>query len=266
LKLFIPVQIKKPIRKKKKVKVIKLIFHQPVAHYRIGFTQQHLHRTLPLPPPSTILGMLYTLWGCPENKAPHRFDIAICGNYESIFYQYQLFRNIEKLGNPAYREAHWGLSMPNQVQLLFNVYLRIYLKFDPLDQDATRFIEAISNPRIPFYIGRREDMAVLENIEIKEETLTKSILPERIGFNYWLSQEQSEKYDLHGPVYLLGTYYHLEEGIRNFKRQRFCFIEPQPINPVKEGKQYKDPEGWIDTDEIDGKQVKIPVFFLGINS
>ena len=250
-----------------KIDVIRLIFKQPTAHYRVGFTQQNLHRTLPLPPPSTIIGMIHNLMECENGGIIKGFDIAVCGHYESVFYQYQSFRKIftKSKVKSAYKEAHPGVTMPNQVQMLNNVYLRIYLTFDDFDKDAPLFIEKIKNPSIPFFIGRREDLAVLENIEIMPDTLKKSEFPQRLKLNYWAAEQEVQKYRLNGPVYLLGTYYRIEDKIRNFERRRFYYIEPQPLHPIKIGNRYKDPEGWTDEDDIDGELKEIPVFFLGIN-
>lgn len=249
-----------------KLNVLRLIFNQPTAHYRVGFTQMNLHRTLPLPPPSTIIGFIHRVMECKEGEAIRGFDIAVCGSYESIFYHYQTFRNMGKSIQPAHKEAsHYGM-MPNQVQLLNNVYLRIYIRFDDFDKDAPRFLEKLNNPSLPFYIGRREDMAVPDDCEIKPSFLEKKDFPQSLEYGYWVSHNAVQQYGIHGAVYLLGTYYRIEEKIRNFERRRFYYIEPQPLNPVKDGNKYKDPEGWIDTCTIDDKTVDIPVFFLGINA
>jgi CRISPR-associated protein Cas5t len=248
-----------------KLNVLRLIFKQPTAHYRVGFTQMHIHRTLPLPPPSTIIGFLHRVMECKEGKSIQGFDIAVCGKYESIFYHYQTFRDLGKAIESAHKEASHHGMMPNQVQLLNNVYLRIYIRFDDFDKDAPRFLEKLNNPSLPFYLGRREDMAILEDIAIKSTYLEKKDLPQSLEYNYWVSRQSIQQYGIHGAVYLLGTYYKIEEKIRNFERRRFYYIEPQPINPVKDGHKYKDPIGWVDTYDIDGNAIDIPVFFLGIN-
>ena len=248
-----------------KLNVLRLIFKQPTAHYRVGFTQMHIHRTLPLPPPSTIIGFIHRVMECKEGDVIRGFDIAVCGSYDSIFYHYQTFRDTGKIKDPAYKEAsHYGM-MPNQVQLLNNVYLRIYICFDDFDKDAPQFLEKLNNPSLPFYLGRREDMVIPEDITVKPASLEKNDFPQSINYNYWISQQTVQQYGINGAVYLLGTYYHVEEKIRNFERKRFYYIEPQPLNPIKVDNKYKDPVGWIDTCTINDKTVDIPVFFLGIN-
>ncbi|NIM16996.1 MAG: CRISPR-associated protein Cas5 [Candidatus Aminicenantes bacterium] len=245
--------------------VLRLIFRQPTAHYRVGFTQMNLHRTLPLPPPSTLIGFIHRVMECKKGEVRRGFDIAVCGHYESIFYQYQTFRDMHKTIKPAHKEASHYRMMPNQVQLLNNVYLRIYLRFDDFEKDAPLFMEKLNNPCFPFIIGRGEDLAVPEDNEIKPSFLIKKDFPQKLELNYWASQETVEAYKFHGPVYLLGTYYRLEEGMRNFERKRFYYIESQQINPVREGNKYKEPVGWVDIGEVDGNPEEIPVFFLGID-
>jgi len=247
--------------------VLRVIFRQPSAHYRVGFTQMHLHRTLPLPPPSTMIGFIHRLMGCKGGQTLRGFDIAVCGSYESIFYHFQTFRNQApgKAINPAYPEAsHYGM-LPNRVQLLNNVYFRLYLTFDDFDRDSPLFMEKLNYPAAPFTIGRQEDLAIIEDLEIKPLHLVKKAFPQHLHLGHWATEETVEAYTLHGPVYLLGTYYRLVDGIRDFARRRFYYLEPQPLNPVKEGNTYKDPVGWIDTDKLDGQPVDIPVFFLDID-
>lgn len=251
-------------------KVLKLVFRQPTAHYRVGFTQQHVHRTLPLPAPSTIIGMIHNLMGVKQGEQLRGFDIAVCGDYESIFYQFQLFRNIDKPYRAPYKEVHRGTPMPNQVQLLFNVYLRIYIAFDENFDKVNhmtrdQFIRRTANPTMPFIIGRREDLAILENLEITTADLTTADFPGKLELNHWATEKTTREYGLEGTVFQLGTFYKIEDKIRNFKRQRFYYIESQPLGPVKKGNQYENPRGWVDTIEINGQHKTIPVFFLGLN-
>ena len=250
--------------------VIKLVFRQPSAHYRVGFTQMNVHRTLPLPPPSTIIGMIHNLMGCRTGERLRGFDIALCGNYESLFYQYQIFRNINKPSRSAYKESHPGSPMPNQVQMLFNVYLRLYIaladNFDDVNSiTKVQFIERLENPIMPFIIGRREDLAALENLDVIHSQLLYSAFPAKLEFSCWTNEEIAAEFGLKGTVYQLGTFYELKQNERHFERQRFYYIEPQPLEPKKAGNRYQDPVGWIDRMKIDGEEIEVPVFFLGLN-
>ncbi|HLP57396.1 MAG TPA: hypothetical protein VK186_01135, partial [Candidatus Deferrimicrobium sp.] len=135
--------------------------------------------------------------------------------------------------------------------------------------DAPGFIKKLNNPSQPFYIGRREDMAIPVETKIQTSFLVNKIFPQTLKYGYWASRPSVQQYGIHGAVYLLGTYYKIEEKIRNFERRRFYYIEPQPLNPIKNGNKYQAPQGWVDTCVIDGNTdgntVDIPVFFLGIH-
>lgn len=245
-----------------KQEVLRICLRQPCAHYRVGFTQQHLHRTLPLPPPSTIIGMIHNILGCKRGEVIRGFDIAVHGNYESVFFQYQLFRNIEKAGKPAYKEANPWEARPNQVQLLNNVNLKIYIRFaddftaiNKISRDDV--IAGFKEPQMPFIIGRREDLAVPEENGIEMIAIEEKELPVKLEYNHWLNQDTARRYNLNGPLYLLGTYYKLLDRVRNFERRRFVYAEKQPIEPFKEGNRCVDPVGWMDNDT--------PLFFLEIS-
>ena len=261
-------------------KILRIHLQMPVAHWRVGFTQQNLHRTYPLPPPSTVLGMIHNLMGCKRGEVITGIDIAIIGKYDFIFYQFQTFRNLYNPSNPAYKESHIGGTMPNKVQLLGNVELYIYIKDKGIKKKEepisfNELIDAFKNPRMPFILGRREDIAIIENPEedIKEISLFQKTAPLRLEeFSLWIPNESNEANFLKGPTYLLTTYYKLDEknNIRDFQRERDIYAEPQMIRPRdKEDGIYEEPKLTMDTviiknDKGKSKKIKIPVVFLGI--
>ncbi|RLG11134.1 type I-B CRISPR-associated protein Cas5 [Candidatus Pacearchaeota archaeon] len=277
------------------MKVLRLHFTLPVAHWRVPFTQQHIHRTYPLPPPSTVLGMIHNVCGCKKEEKILGIDMAIAGKYEFMFYQYQLFRNLANPVKHAYKEAHPGQSMPTQVQLLGNVELYIYLSIQkdvkPKNEKEEKVLSLdeiknyFANPSVPFIIGRKEDIAVLEDepviIELEEKPLPFSLQK----FSCWVPVDQNS--GLKGVVYLLPFYYEKINDIRNFKKIRCIYAEPQVIPLVnnevnqKTKNQNANPgvaiplvnnevsRGYVDEvfcienrKDKEDKKVKIPVFFL----
>jgi len=251
------------------MKVLRLHFNLPVAHWRIPFTQQNIHRSYPLPPPSTVLGMIHNICGCKTDEVIPCLDMAIMGNYEYIFYQYQLLRNLNESIKPPYKEAHCGQPMPTKVQLLGNVKLYIYLrKYEksllfnindyPTEKIKNLSLEEIKeyfeNPRVPFCLGRKEDIAILEKIEFIN--IEKDYLPFSTGkFSLWLPFKKAVEIGINGPVYLLPAYYTKINNIRNFNKIRCVFIESQPF-PLVEREVKKE---FID------KELNIAVFFIGEN-
>jgi CRISPR-associated protein Cas5t len=252
-------------------KILRLHMKQPTAHYRVGFTQNNIHRTYPLPPPSTVLGMIHNIMGCKTGEIIKGIDIAIVGKYENIYYQYQLLRNIYNPKKQAYKEVIQAASMPVQVQLLLNMDLYIYIKSDKNgkykfceeERDFEEIVEAFENPHMPFILGRREDIAIAETDFIKTEqelNFEKEELPPG-GFkkyNILVSKKDCDMLNLKGVGYLLNTYYKLDEktNSRNFKKRRYVFVEPQDVYSFEE--EIKIPKLLLDkTNGID-----VPIFFL----
>ena len=255
-------------------KILRIHLRMPVAHWRIPFTQQNLHRTYPLPPPSTVLGMIHNLCGCKTGEVIKGIDIAIAGRYEFVFYQYQIFRNLYKDKKSAYKEAHRGGSMPNKVQLLGNVELYIYIKDEGAclekkgeqeNEFFDRIVDAFRNPSMPFILGRREDIAIVEDIK-ENIQLTEREMPLYTKIPLWVPEEKTEELGLHGVSYLLPTYYNLENGIRNFERNWYVYVESQPVDLNAND---EIPKCLVDTVELEKEnrkmKIQIPVVFLGID-
>ncbi len=268
------------------MEVLKLHFILPVAHWRVSFTQNNIHRSYPLPPPSTVLGMIHKVCGCKEGEKILGIDMAVAGKYEYIFYQYQLFRNLHNPVRHAYKEAHPGGPMPTQVQLLGGVELYIYLRVENniisnKENEKVLSLEKIKNcfenPSAPFIIGRREDIAILEGFEIIQ--LKKVSLPFSLQkFSCWVNIKH--KSGLRGVTYLIPFYYdkveiktkNKKDIIRNFEKIRCIYAEPQMISLINN----EVPEGYVDEIVIKKEEkksnkkekeepLKLPVFFLKLN-
>ncbi len=278
-------------------RILRIHLKMPVAHWRVPFTQQHLHRTYPLPPPSTVLGMIHNLCGCKKGEVIKGIDIAIAGKYEFVFYQYQIFRNIYAPYKGAYKESHPGQPMPNQVQLLGNVELFIYIKdkgasLETQESNKKDFkfediVRAFLNPSMPFILGRREDIAIIEDFKVTPELyqsindpeIKKEIKGEDVihiekktpplylqEFSLWVDVESEYSECFHGPAYMLTTYYKIEDGIRNFTRRRYIYAEPQEIKPVRKNSRYEVPQMYIDIVKgVEGEEIEIPVCFMNID-
>jgi len=222
-----------------------------------------------------VLGMIHNLCGCKTGEVIKGIDIAIAGRYEFVFYQYQIFRNLYNPSHSAYKEAHPGGSMPNKVQLLGNVELFIYIKDEGayLEKNGDKvngfnfdcIVNAFENPSMPFIIGRREDIAIVEDNK-KNIYLTEREMPLYIKMPLWVPEEKTDQLGIRGVSYLLPTYYELEQGMRNFTRNWYVYVEPQPVDlDVND----EIPMCLVDTVELEKEnrkiKIQIPVVFLGID-
>lgn len=167
---------------------------QPFAQYRNPFTFYYA-QTFPLPPKSTIIGMLQN--ACDDWYGRSRIiegdrlenkwwdlKISIHGGFESVFWNYQqLIKgevNIQKIGNniimvnqnmPLYGEGLTSQRSPVYQQELFNGHLFILIKGDyELIEDIKR---ALEKPRKVLSLGRSEDVVFIKKVSYVENIETR---------------------------------------------------------------------------------------------
>jgi CRISPR-associated protein Cas5t len=178
-------------------KITLLEIFQPFAQYRNPFTFYYA-QTYPLPPKSTLIGMLQNITGRYYDEDFYDMEISIHGGFESFFWNYQsLIKgtkdgiNLKKYkgeiklwnqGFPLYGKGITSQRSPVFQQELFNGHLYIFLK------GKEHLIEEIENSllnpsKIP-YIGRSEDIIFLRGIYSEEEF---SISENTTKKNIWLT-------------------------------------------------------------------------------
>jgi CRISPR-associated protein Cas5t len=181
------------------LKVLKIKIYQPQAHYRMPFTYQRRH-TYPIPPYSTVIGLLCNLLGIRNNNGDgepnddnylklKNIKISIAGTFESKTTEYIWLRNLSKeshisrFGSYTNRYVgghieHIGGQMPAPTDILNDVRLWIYLYHKDesfLDHKGKTFLEEIKdsfenpNNRISvLHLGRAEDWIVIEDLKFVE--------------------------------------------------------------------------------------------------
>lgn len=157
------------------MKGIKLTIHQDMVNYRKP-TSYQLRETYPLPPLSTVIGMVHYL--C-EYQQYEPMDVSIQGAYFSktndFFTRYE-FKNGNKFekGRHNLNVNDFGISRGiGYTELLVDVSLVLHVV--PKDQTKVNEIyAALSQPREFPNLGRREDLADFQKVqlvEITEQTL-----------------------------------------------------------------------------------------------
>ena len=160
---------------------------QPFAQYRNPFTFYYA-QTYPLPPKSTIIGMLQNATG---DWYGHKYgidewwnlEVSIHGGFESVFWNYQQlikgyvdfgkFDNNNRLtlinqNNPLYNKGIKAQRTPVYQQELFNGYLHIFIKGD---RKLLNYIkESISNPKKILSLGRSEDVVFIRRVELLDKS------------------------------------------------------------------------------------------------
>ncbi|WP_340694851.1 type I-B CRISPR-associated protein Cas5b [Hydrogenobacter thermophilus] len=229
------------------LKVLKIKIYQPQAHYRMPFTYQRRH-TYPIPPYSTVIGLLCNLLGIRNNTGDgepnddnylklKNIKISIAGTFESKTTEYIWFRNLSKenhvsrFGSYANRYVgghieHIGGQMPAPTDILNDVRLWIYLY-----HEEENFLEKIKNSfenpndRISvLHLGRAEDWIVIEDLKFVELKYRETggdfkkffWIPEDLYLPYTENKWNEQYQKIEGIAYRITTFYELQDGIRNF--------------------------------------------------
>lgn len=191
-------------------KAVRLKLYQNLVNYKKP-TSFQLKETYPLPPYSTVIGMVHNLCRYEEYK---KMDISIQGKYYSkvndLFTRYE-FKNGMKYDEKRHQleVGEFGVGRGiSTTELLVDVELLIHII--PKDQNLIEEIErAFLYPVEYPSLGRREDLVIIEEVkivDIEERMLTQDIELKQDQTAYIpVSLIESDSIELLGP----------EAGIKN---------------------------------------------------
>ena len=177
------------------MKSIRLKLKQNLVNYKLP-TSFQLKETYPLPPYSTIIGMIHNVCNYLEYKP---MQISVQGKYHSkvndLATRYE-FKNGMTYDSTRHqlKVGDYGISMGvSNVELLSEVELLIHIV--PEDQSLVEEIyNAFKTPREYISLGRREDLVVIDEVKVVE------ILEERVrGENLRINRD----YKAYIPVQLI---------------------------------------------------------------
>lgn len=192
------------------MKGIRLRLYQNLVNYKKP-TSFQLKETYPLPPPSTIIGMVHNLCRYKEYK---EMEIGIQGKYYSkvndLFTRYE-FKNGMKYDKSRHqlKVGDFGVSRGvATTELLVDVELLIHII--PKDQSLVQEIEkAFLYPVEYPSLGRREDLLIIKEVKVVD------IREEMLNDDIELKQDQTAYIPVHmikdESIKLLGA----GNGIRN---------------------------------------------------
>lgn len=185
------------------MKAIRLEIYQNLVNYKKP-TSFQLKETYPLPPYSTVIGMIHAICGFEEYKD---MDVSIQGNYHSkvndLYTRYEFAgatfekgrHNIKLYGDSKYYGAIRGVST---CELLVDVNLLIHIK--PKDETLLNLIYAnLKSPKEYISLGRREDIAVIKDVKLVDIEQSE------------LEEDTSLKYDAYIPI----KYFDLDDFVSN---------------------------------------------------
>ena len=165
------------------MKAIRLKLRQNLVNYKLP-TSFQLKETYPLPPYSTVIGMIHNTCDYKEYKP---MKISVQGKYHSkvndLATRYE-FKNGMTFDATRHqlKVGEFGISMGiSTVELLSDVHLIIHIAPDD-ENIAEEIYNAFKNPREYISLGRREDLVVVEEVKIINITKEK-VRGENLGID-----------------------------------------------------------------------------------
>ena len=204
------------------MKAVKLKLYQNMVNYKVP-TSFQLKESYPLPPYSTVIGMVHSLCDFKEYKP---MKISISGNYFSkvndLYTRYE-FKN----GNPFEMGRHqlnvngYGINRGvATAELLVDVNLTIHIiPEDQSEEFLNTIFEAFKYPREYPSLGRREDIVLIKDVrivDVEKKKLEKDLSNGEDDFAYIpvnFIQEKLVNYgDKKNGMNIYGTRYELTKN------------------------------------------------------
>ena len=246
------------------MKAIKLKLYQNMVNYKVP-TSFQLKESYPLPPYSTVIGMIHSLCDFKEYKP---MKISISGNYFSkvndLYTRYE-FKN----GNPFEMGRHqlnvngYGINRGvATAELLVDVNLTIHIIPEDQSEEFLDIIfEAFKYPREYPSLGRREDIVLIKDVKIvdvEKKKLEKDLSNGEDDFAYIpvnFIQEKLVNYgDKKNGMIIYGTRYEMTKNyiLNNIgtksKPKMIRSWEKEEVIYSSNIKGFKRREGPVDTD------------------
>ena len=172
------------------MKCIRLKLYQSFANYKVINSFQ-LKESYPLPPYSTIIGMIHSLCGFEEYK---EMDISVQGNYASktndlaTRYEFSTTK-FDKTRHQFKNSDNIGIvrgTSTNELLVDVDLIIHIHMKDESLIDVV---YESLKKPKEYISLGRREDIARIDEVKIvdvNEEYSKKSI---NLDYNAYIKVE-----------------------------------------------------------------------------
>ena len=232
------------------MKAIKLKLYQNMVNYKVP-TSFQLKESYPLPPYSTVIGMVHSLCNFKEYKP---MKISISGNYFSKvnnLYTRHEFNNSDNV-----------IKGPATIELLVDVNLTIHIiPEDQSEEFLNMIFEAFKYPREYPSLGRREDIVLIKDVKIvdvEKKKLERDLSNGEEDFAYIpvnFIQEKLVNYgDKKSGMNIYGTRYELTKNYTSDnigtedKPQMIRFWKKEEVIYSSNIKGFKRREVPVDTD------------------
>lgn len=209
------------------MKAIKVIARQTLASYKKPSSMQ-IKETYPLPPYSTVIGMIHTACGFEEYVD---MDISIQGSYYSkvneLYTRYEFKPGFYDSSRHSIKveakENTTGVTMgPAYIELLTNINLIIHIL--PKEEKMIETIyQGLKYPKEYLSLGRKEDLLIIEDVkyvDVEEKVLDKEYILKN-DIYVPVTQINEDKADYIGTVYNINKKYkiHPKTNLRYWEEQ-----------------------------------------------
>lgn len=207
-----------------KKKCIRLELYQNLVNYKKP-TSFQLKESYPLPPPSTIIGMVHFACGFKEYKP---MDVSIQGNFNSRVYD--LYTRYEFAGAPfevgrhqlklesSDGKTYGAIKGVSTIELLTDVNLVIHISPEN-DELIDTIYNSFKRPDEYISLGRREDLVRIKDVkivEIEKKEVEMKALDKNI--NYYIPANLiGEELDTKATIYTLNKVYKRETIRKGFE-------------------------------------------------
>ncbi|WP_205408885.1 MULTISPECIES: CRISPR-associated protein Cas5 [Listeria] len=241
------------------MKAIRVKLWQDFVNYKKP-TSFQLKETYPLPPFSTVIGMVHALAGF---ESYHEMDISVQGKYFSkvndLYTRYE-FKSGMSFEKGRHQIDVNGLGVGRGIataELLVDVELLLHI-LPKKEEDFEVILDAFSRPKEYPSLGRREDIATIieaKEVDVDVKTLSKQAgLPENYGAYVPVESETDVKRtELYG-LEQVGTRYRLPKNyvLENFgtakKPKIFRRWNKKDVFYMSEFRGMRKRDFWVDSD------------------
>ena len=224
------------------MKAIRLKVRQELVNYKVPSSFQ-LKETYPLPPYSTVIGMIHNL--CKYNEY-NEMKISIQGKYFSKVND--LYTRYEFKPETKYEEGRHQLEVEGfgigrgiaTAELLTNIELLIHI-IPEEEETVEEIIKALKEPWEYPSMGRREDIAVF--LEVKEVEIKKELLEDEV--------EDNNNYSAYIPINMCSSlgFDNMQQGIK-YTGTRYKINKNYVLEEVGRGNNKKTFRKWKKVDVI----------------
>lgn len=212
------------------MKVLKIKLYQETVCYKKPFAFK-VSETYPLPPYSTVIGMLHKILGAHPGEY-HKMDISVQGHYEGIFTAYNTTRFYK--GNDI-------TSRPLNIHMLYGVNLIIHVASD--EETLDNIYNGFKSCNSTFTLGRNEDLARIDEIklvDINKFEFDDDLEGRNIVLRNCIYIPDGYNTLLKGISYKINKVYTIVNNLRQWEKIKVKYVEAGEA--LNHGEYYKDDE------------------------